>query len=52
MDLTDIQEQLSVAALHATCARAGFAFETTGRIEDKWGIDANRRSVSCRSRLT
>ena len=37
---TDQQEQLSLAALHATCAKAGFAFEESGRIADGWGIDA------------
>lgn len=41
MILTDQQEQLSLAVLHATCARAGFAFHTSGRIQDNWGWDAH-----------
>jgi len=40
MILTDQQEQLSLAALHATCARAGFGFHISGRIQDNWGWDA------------
>jgi hypothetical protein len=40
MDLEDKQEQLSLAVLHATCAKAGFAFKILDRIEDKWGWDA------------
>lgn len=40
MQLTDQQEQLSLAALFATCAKAGFAFTQSGRIEDNWGWDA------------
>lgn len=41
MILTDKQEQLSLAVLHATCARAGFAFHASGRIQDNWGWDAH-----------
>jgi Domain of unknown function (DUF4365) len=41
MIVTDIQEQLSLAVLHATCARAGFGFTTSGRIQDNWGWDAH-----------
>lgn len=37
---TDTQEQLSLAAMHATCARAGFAFQISDRIQDNWGWDA------------
>ena len=40
MRLEDRQEQLSLAALHATCARAGFSFHAVDRIEDNWGWDA------------
>ncbi|MFN0055940.1 MAG: DUF4365 domain-containing protein [Planctomycetales bacterium] len=40
MILTDQQEQLSLAVLHATCARAGFGFHISGRIQDNWGWDA------------
>ncbi|HEY0983239.1 DUF4365 domain-containing protein [Schlesneria sp.] len=40
MILTDQQEQLSLAVLHATCARAGFGFQISGRIQDNWGWDA------------
>lgn len=40
MQLTDKQEQLSLAVLHATCAKAGFGFSITGRIQDNWGWDA------------
>jgi hypothetical protein len=40
MRLEDKQEQLSLAALHATCALAGFGFAITGRIQDNWGWDA------------
>jgi hypothetical protein len=36
----DKQEQLSLAVLHAIAAKAGFAFEVTGRILDNWGTDA------------
>ena len=39
MIITDRQEQLSLAALHATAARAGFAFSISGRILDNWGRD-------------
>lgn len=41
MILTDKQEQLSLAVLHATCARAGFGFHISGRIQDNWGWDAH-----------
>ena len=41
MILTDQQEQLSLAVLHATCARAGFGFHISGRIQDNWGWDAH-----------
>lgn len=41
MILTDKQEQLSLAVLHATCARAGFGFQVSGRIQDNWGWDAH-----------
>lgn len=41
MILTDKQEQLSLAVLHATCARAGFAFHISHRIQDNWGWDAH-----------
>lgn len=41
MILTDQQEQLSLAVLHATCARAGFGFHSSGRIQDNWGWDAH-----------
>ncbi|MBI3463825.1 MAG: hypothetical protein HY000_12330 [Planctomycetes bacterium] len=37
MRLEDKQEQLSLAVLHATCAKAGFGFKITGRIQDNWG---------------
>ncbi len=37
----DKQEQLSLAALHATCAKAGFAYRVSGRIQDNWGWDAD-----------
>ena len=37
---TDKQEQLSLAVLHATCAKAGFGFQISGRIQDNWGFDA------------
>jgi hypothetical protein len=40
MRLEDQQEQLSLAVLHATCAKAGFAFKISGRIQDNWGWDA------------
>jgi hypothetical protein len=40
MRLEDKQEQLSLAVLHATCAKAGFGFKITGRIQDNWGWDA------------
>lgn len=40
MRLEDKQEQLSLAVLHATCAKAGFAFNISGRIQDNWGWDA------------
>ena len=40
MRLEDKQEQLSLAVLHATCAKAGFGFKVTGRIQDNWGWDA------------
>lgn len=40
MTLEDKQEQLSLAVLHATCAKAGFGFSITGRIQDNWGWDA------------
>jgi Domain of unknown function (DUF4365) len=36
----DKQEQLSLAALHAVCAKAGFAFGRADRIQDNWGWDA------------
>lgn len=36
----DKQEQLSLAVLHATCAKAGFGFKISGRIQDNWGWDA------------
>ena len=41
MILTDQQEQLSLAVLHATCARSGFGFHISGRIQDNWGWDAH-----------
>jgi hypothetical protein len=41
MRLEDKQEQLSLAALHAVCAKAGFAYGTSGRIQDNWGWDAH-----------
>ena len=41
MILTDKQEQLSLAVLHATCARAGFAYHLSHRIQDNWGWDAH-----------
>ncbi len=41
MILTDQQEQLSLAVLHATCARAGFAYQHSDRIQDNWGWDAH-----------
>jgi hypothetical protein len=37
---TDQQEQLSLAVLHAICAKAGFGFTVSGRIQDNWGWDA------------
>jgi hypothetical protein len=37
----DKQEQLSLAVLHATCAKAGFGFGISGRIQDNWGWDAH-----------
>lgn len=40
MTQEDKQEQLSLAVLHATCAKAGFGFKITGRIQDNWGWDA------------
>ena len=40
MRLEEKQEQLSLAALHATCAKAGFGFKVSGRIQDNWGWDA------------
>lgn len=40
MRLEDKQEQLSLAVLHATCAKAGFAFQISERIQDNWGWDA------------
>lgn len=40
MRLEDKQEQLSLAALHAVCAKAGFAYASSGRIQDNWGWDA------------
>ncbi len=40
MRLEDKQEQLSLAVLHATCAKAGFGFKITRRIQDNWGWDA------------
>lgn len=40
MRLEDKQEQLSLAVLHATCAKAGFGFKISGRIQDNWGWDA------------
>jgi len=40
MRLEDKQEQLSLAVLHATCAKAGFGFQITERIQDNWGWDA------------
>jgi len=40
MRLEDKQEQLSLAALHATCAKAGFGYGISGRIQDNWGWDA------------
>lgn len=40
MRLEDKQEQLSLAVLHATCAKAGFGFHVSGRIQDNWGWDA------------
>ncbi len=40
MTLEDKQEQLSLAILHATCAKAGFGFHISGRIQDNWGWDA------------
>jgi hypothetical protein len=40
MRLEDKQEQLSLAVLHATCAKAGFGFKVSGRIQDNWGWDA------------
>lgn len=40
MPETAKQEELSVAAMHAVCAAAGFAFQTTGRVADGWGWDA------------
>lgn len=36
----DKQEQVSLAVLHATCAKAGFAFQISERIQDNWGWDA------------
>jgi hypothetical protein len=41
MILADQQEQLSLAVLHATCARAGFGFHISGRMQDNWGWDAH-----------
>ena len=41
MQLEDKQEQLSLAVMHATCARAGFGFSISGRIQDNWGWDAS-----------
>jgi hypothetical protein len=41
MTPTDQQEQLSLAVLHATCAKAGFGFHASGRIQDNWGWDAH-----------
>jgi hypothetical protein len=40
MRLEDKQEQLSLAALHAVCAKAGFGYGISGRIQDNWGWDA------------
>ena len=40
MRLEDKQEQLSLAVLHATCAKAGFGFKVSERIQDNWGWDA------------
>ncbi len=40
MRLEDKQEQLGLAVLHATCAKAGFGFKICGRIQDNWGWDA------------
>lgn len=40
MRLEDKQEQLSLAVLHATCAKAGFGFKVSPRIQDNWGWDA------------
>jgi hypothetical protein len=40
MRLEDMQEQLSLAVLHATCAKAGFGFSISPRIQDNWGWDA------------
>ena len=37
--LTATQEELSLAALHATAARAGASFEVSNRINDNWGWD-------------
>lgn len=41
MRLEDKQEQLSLAALHAVCAKAGFGYGISGRIQDNWGWDAH-----------
>lgn len=41
MTLEDKQEQLSLAVLHATCAKAGFSFQVSDRIQDNWGWDAS-----------
>ena len=43
MRLEDKQEQLSLAVLHATCAKAGFAFQISDRIQDNWGWDAEAK---------
>ncbi|HEY0076119.1 MAG TPA: DUF4365 domain-containing protein [Abditibacteriaceae bacterium] len=37
---TDVEEQLSIAYLHAVCAHARMCKGSTGRLEDNAGIDA------------
>jgi hypothetical protein len=41
MRLEDKQEQLSLAALHAVCAKAGLGYKCSARIQDNWGWDAH-----------
>lgn len=41
MSPEDKQEQLSLAALYATCAKAGFGYGISPRIQDNWGWDAH-----------